>query len=506
MDEPIENMDESVELMDESIESTSEPAEVDPIESDEEPEEDDDVAPGLSDEMRENHRMILQIQMDDAGLAMTDAHLQVFNQYHLETGEYASINYVIAMVLDQEQRQPRARVLQPVEVSMRAGPRSPSESMFNAMIDALDRGPNEFFAPLPRPPQPVRAQPVRAQPARAQPIRAQPVRAQPIRAISRGSSRRPSSNPYARPQAPSSNQNVARGQGELENLGAAIRSVSNLRSFFESMGRAIDADPISTVSEPNEDEEVLPSDDEIESSEEGEADGTSLSVYPGSVVYSYPGAGSGVFDPHANLYLPRPEARLPATGRAVSTSEVRETMFGRIAGVLNRPSSEARPNSQSRPNSRPNSRPQPRVTAVENEDNSFLGIFRNNIEREDMMDAIGRAVSAQLGSIIDEDDQSDEDEEGDELLRRLMPALRDVTKVIEDIDQIPLAMFEQITGADPDAECMICYDKFTETDIVRVLPCSHLSHRSCIDDYLKQQSHLCPYCKAPTGKYVYANM
>ena len=55
-------------------------------------------------------------------------------------------------------------------------------------------------------------------------------------------------------------------------------------------------------------------------------------------------------------------------------------------------------------------------------------------------------------------------------------------------------------------ECLICYDSFVGTDIIRVLPCSHKLHRCCIDDHLMKKSYLCPYCKHPAGDYVQYNL
>lgn len=79
----------------------------------------------------------------------------------------------------------------------------------------------------------------------------------------------------------------------------------------------------------------------------------------------------------------------------------------------------------------------------------------------------------------------------------------DVKKVIKNIDAIPLSMYQNSNDTD---ECPLCYDKFVPTDLVRTLPCSHMFHRICIDEYLKTQSFLCPYCEAEAGEYVYYNI
>ena len=43
--------------------------------------------------------------------------------------------------------------------------------------------------------------------------------------------------------------------------------------------------------------------------------------------------------------------------------------------------------------------------------------------------------------------------------------------------------------------CVICVDDFAEGDTVRVLPCDHIFHPQCIDEWLVNHSSLCPLCK-----------
>merc|ERR1712151_1105950 len=42
--------------------------------------------------------------------------------------------------------------------------------------------------------------------------------------------------------------------------------------------------------------------------------------------------------------------------------------------------------------------------------------------------------------------------------------------------------------------CAICFDEFTEGDMLRTLPCFHRFHAPCIDRWLSR-SCLCPICK-----------
>lgn len=90
--------------------------------------------------------------------------------------------------------------------------------------------------------------------------------------------------------------------------------------------------------------------------------------------------------------------------------------------------------------------------------------------------------------------------------RGTVPPMIDVIGVIKDINSIPLAMYKSDSDPNKNTECLICYDKFVDTDIIRVLKCSHSYHRSCIDDHLIKKTYLCPYCKNPAGEHVYRNL
>ena len=79
-----------------------------------------------------------------------------------------------------------------------------------------------------------------------------------------------------------------------------------------------------------------------------------------------------------------------------------------------------------------------------------------------------------------------------------------VKKVIDSIGDLKLAIVKENT--EYNTECMVCYDNFVLTDLVRILPCNHVAHRSCIDDYLQKESHLCPMCKKSGGKYKLINL
>ncbi|MEM0354078.1 MAG: RING finger domain-containing protein [Thermoplasmata archaeon] len=86
------------------------------------------------------------------------------------------------------------------------------------------------------------------------------------------------------------------------------------------------------------------------------------------------------------------------------------------------------------------------------------------------------------------------------------PVNDEVKKVLVSIDKIPLTIIRNQDDLASSGECLICYDPFVVTDLVRVLPCFHKFHRSCIDTYLIKESHLCPACRKPTGEHKLINI
>lgn len=60
-------------------------------------------------------------------------------------------------------------------------------------------------------------------------------------------------------------------------------------------------------------------------------------------------------------------------------------------------------------------------------------------------------------------------------------------------EQLPKRQYQP--GEDTCDTCAICVDDFTQEDVVRVLPCTHVFHPQCIDEWLNNHSSLCPLCK-----------
>ena len=50
-----------------------------------------------------------------------------------------------------------------------------------------------------------------------------------------------------------------------------------------------------------------------------------------------------------------------------------------------------------------------------------------------------------------------------------------------------------------DKICSICLDHFQDGKPVKVLPCNHPFHPSCVDGWLSEHSTSCPLCRADLG-------
>mmetsp|Transcript_98138 Transcript_98138/g.275991 ORF Transcript_98138/g.275991 Transcript_98138/m.275991 type:complete len:155 (+) Transcript_98138:610-1074(+) len=53
-------------------------------------------------------------------------------------------------------------------------------------------------------------------------------------------------------------------------------------------------------------------------------------------------------------------------------------------------------------------------------------------------------------------------------------------------------------GAKEDQSCQVCMEDFEEGDELRTLPCFHLFHAKCVDQWLKVNS-ICPTCRHKVG-------
>ena len=65
---------------------------------------------------------------------------------------------------------------------------------------------------------------------------------------------------------------------------------------------------------------------------------------------------------------------------------------------------------------------------------------------------------------------------------------------IEKINKIPLKPFHKALF-DDNLDCIICMEKFEESEQVKQLKCGHIFHGDCIDKWLEKEKK-CPFCKS----------
>lgn len=68
-----------------------------------------------------------------------------------------------------------------------------------------------------------------------------------------------------------------------------------------------------------------------------------------------------------------------------------------------------------------------------------------------------------------------------------------IAKRIGLIHHLPSGIYD---GSKKAKECVICMGEFLVGDALRYLPCVHIYHKSCIDDWL-MRSFTCPSCMEP---------
>jgi len=91
------------------------------------------------------------------------------------------------------------------------------------------------------------------------------------------------------------------------------------------------------------------------------------------------------------------------------------------------------------------------------------------------------------------------------LRRAIAPQMEDVKLVVKEevLEKIPTMKYLklELKIKSMNSKCTVCQDDFNEQDDVRVLPCEHIYHLDCIDDWLKIHSYKCPCCRKPAAEY-----
>ncbi|XP_070812759.1 E3 ubiquitin-protein ligase RNF128-like [Pituophis catenifer annectens] len=77
--------------------------------------------------------------------------------------------------------------------------------------------------------------------------------------------------------------------------------------------------------------------------------------------------------------------------------------------------------------------------------------------------------------------------------RRQRRLKADARKAIGQLQLRTLKQGDEETGPDADS-CAVCIEAYKPNDVVRILTCNHLFHKSCIDPWLLEH-RTCPMCK-----------
>lgn len=83
-------------------------------------------------------------------------------------------------------------------------------------------------------------------------------------------------------------------------------------------------------------------------------------------------------------------------------------------------------------------------------------------------------------------------------LTQIMHTMRVISSELSQnlIQQLPCFQLEKLPSNDEQKSCLVCMNEFGIGNEVKVLPCFHLFHKECIDQWLPH-SRLCPTCKNP---------
>jgi E3 ubiquitin-protein ligase RNF115/126 len=80
-----------------------------------------------------------------------------------------------------------------------------------------------------------------------------------------------------------------------------------------------------------------------------------------------------------------------------------------------------------------------------------------------------------------------------------IPLQEDVKIVLNDtqFDNLETIKYEDLNK---EHECLICLDKFNESDNIKKITCNHIFHNNCIKSWLCEESNKCPVCRIEVDK------
>jgi E3 ubiquitin-protein ligase RNF13 len=77
-----------------------------------------------------------------------------------------------------------------------------------------------------------------------------------------------------------------------------------------------------------------------------------------------------------------------------------------------------------------------------------------------------------------------------------------MARVVENGEKMEPIAGVQYEGGDTIRCCAICLEQYKQGDKLRLLPCGHRYHCSCVDTWLTQRRPSCPLCKYQLGKPI----
>lgn len=79
--------------------------------------------------------------------------------------------------------------------------------------------------------------------------------------------------------------------------------------------------------------------------------------------------------------------------------------------------------------------------------------------------------------------------------------------VLRSLSRIPFSSLAQNVDEQPDEECIICFNSYTDADEVTQLTCNtkHIFHTACLSDWIRQGKNSCPICRQPINREIELN-
>lgn len=134
----------------------------------------------------------------------------------------------------------------------------------------------------------------------------------------------------------------------------------------------------------------------------------------------------------------------------------------------------------------------------------FLSANADQFSNEDLAALQAAMEEEDPNASVDEDVEDDSQELSYDTLLRLGERIGDVKserwamRSHKEIAKLPTFIYEGSDKIkehnDSTSKCLICQEKYDQSDNLRVLPCKHCFHIECVDQWLATKD-CCPYCR-----------